>query len=268
MPTVNFNGTGFFYDESGSGQPVIFIHGVWMSGRFFEKQLTHFGQQHRAIALDLRSHGCSEKTQTGNTVFQYARDLGGFIEALGLSRPVLVGWSMGALVIWEYLRQFGTANVQGTVIVEQSPYEYAAPGWQHGGVDMKILREIMSGLQDNQEGVVRGFFLSMFHRGPTEEESAWMVAEACKPPASIAAAIFFDQTVLDCRGVLPAVNIPTLVCFGAAEPKLVPTAIGEYIVRQMPNARLELFGNSNHCPFLEEANRFNEVVGRFIGSLR
>ena len=102
------------YEESGAGngRPIIFIHGVWMSARFFHKQLPDLGTTNHTIALDLRGHGASSHVSEGHTMPTYAADVRAFIKAKGLKDVVLVGWSMGCMVIWDYFKQFGDENTE------------------------------------------------------------------------------------------------------------------------------------------------------------
>jgi pimeloyl-ACP methyl ester carboxylesterase len=93
-----------------------------------------------------------------------------------------------------------------------------------------------------------------------------MVEEIMRPQCSVASAIIFDQTVQDYRPVLPSVTCPVLVLTGADE-KLVPIAAAEEVASRTRDARLVVFGESGHCPFLEEPDRFNEVVDGWIRSL-
>jgi non-heme chloroperoxidase len=105
----------------------------------------------------------------------------------------------------------------------------------------------------------------MFKEPPAPEEQAWMREEIMRPPASVASAIIFDQTMRDYRPVLPKVDVPALVVTGADE-KLVSVAAEELIASEMPDARVVVFEESSHCPFLEETDRFNETVGEFVRS--
>ena len=266
MPQLSVDGAELHFEDAGEGPPVVFIHGVWMSGRFFERQLPYFERRYRTITLDLRGHGRSSHAQSGHTVATYAQDLRALLEALGLEDAVLVGWSMGAFVIWDYVRQFGTEGLRGIVVVDQSPSDYKWPDWPYGFLDFEGLCHVMAGVQTDREALVRGFIPIMFKDGPAEADVAWMVEEIMRMPASIASAIIFDQTAQDYRPVLPSVTVPALVVTGRDE-KLVPIAAEEYVVEQMPNARLAVFEQSGHCPFLEEPDRFNEVVDEFVRSL-
>jgi pimeloyl-ACP methyl ester carboxylesterase len=267
MPELTVNRATLHYEDEGAGRPVVFVHGVWMSGRFFERQRPYFRDRYRTIVLDLRSHGRSPHVHEGHTVAQYARDLDAVIGELGLTGAVVVGWSMGALVIWDYVRQFGSGSLGGVVVVDQSPSDYRWPDWPHGFLDFEGLCHVMSAVQTDREALVRDFLPLMFKEPPTEHDKAWMVEEILRLPASVASAIIFDQTVQDYRSVLPSVTVPALVVTGADE-KLVPVAAEEEVASQLPDARLVVFEESGHCPFLEEPDRFNQVVDEFVAQLQ
>jgi pimeloyl-ACP methyl ester carboxylesterase len=266
MPTVTVNGADLHYEDEGSGAPVVFVHGVWMSGRFFERQRPYFRERYRTIVLDLRGHGRSEHVHTGHTVAQYARDLRAFMQALELRDAVVVGWSMGSLVLWEYVKQFGTDGLRAIVVVDQSPSDFKWPDWPQGFLDFEGLAHVMAAVQTDREALVRDFIPLMFKDPPSEADTAWMVEEIVRPPCSVASAIIFDQTVQDFRPVLPSVTVPALIVTGADE-KLVPLAAEQFVAEQMPDARLVVLEESGHCPFLEEPERFNQVVDEWIRSL-
>lgn len=173
---------------------------------------------------------------------------------------------MGSFVIWDYVRQFGVEGLRGIVVVDQSPSDFKWPDWPHGFLDFEELRHVMSAVQTDREALLREFIPLMFKDDPPADTVALVVEEATRLPESIASAIVFDQTVQDYRPVLPSVAVPALVCIGRDE-KLVPIAAGEYLCETMPDARLVVFEESGHCPFLEEPERFNEEVDRFASSL-
>ncbi|MFJ5624544.1 alpha/beta fold hydrolase [Peribacillus loiseleuriae] len=256
-------GIDIYYEEKGTGRPVIFLHGVWMSSRFFEKQLSYFAENYRSILLDFRSHGRSSHVHHGNTVATYAKDLHTFIEKLDLKDVVLVGWSMGAFVVWDYIKQFGSENIHSTIIVDELASDFKWPDFDIGAFDIATLSAFMTEIQTNRSEFLTGFLTSMFKAELKPDEVAWMLEEVTKMPESIASAILFDQSIVDYRGFLPSITVPTLLCFGREE-KVIPVAAGEHLKENISGSQLEIFENSCHCPFLEETERFNEVVDRFI----
>ncbi|WP_221567896.1 alpha/beta fold hydrolase [Alkalihalobacillus sp. TS-13] len=255
-----------YYEDVGEGVPVIFIHGVWMSSRFFKKQTEHFRKDHRVILLDLRGHGQSVKVHHGHTVANYARDLHTFIEKMELKDVVLVGWSMGAFVVWDYLQQFGEDNVKGTVIVDELASDFKWDDFPSGAFDFQTLIHLMREVQNNRVGFLTEFIPLMFKEELPQKEFDWMLEETTKLPESVSSAILFDQTVVDYRNQFESIKVPTLLCFGRAE-KLIPVEAGEYLNKHIVNSQLIVFEDSCHCPFLEEPENFNEVVTEFVQSL-
>lgn len=93
------NGVRLHVDDHGAGRPLVLVHGVWMSARYFARQLPLTKDGLRLVIPDLRGHGRSEDPGRGHTVSGYADDVNHLLERLDLRDVVLVGWSMGAMVL-------------------------------------------------------------------------------------------------------------------------------------------------------------------------
>jgi pimeloyl-ACP methyl ester carboxylesterase len=259
------NDCDLHYEEAGKGRPLLFIHGLWCSGQFFRLQLPFFSQRYRTIVLDLRGHGRSEHTPAGHVVAQHARDVHAFLQTLELDDVIVAGWSMGTLVMLEYVEQFGTERLTALVDIDQSPSDLKSDDWPHGLFDLPLLHQVHTGVQTDHAGTIEHLLPIMFQEPPSPDDAAWMTEELLRPSPGIAASILFDQTVLDYRETLSKVTIPTLLCYGRGDA--VPVAAGEYMLDRMPDAQLVVFEESNHLPFFEEPDRFNEVVDAWIQSL-
>lgn len=263
MPQVTVNGAALHYEDEGDGIPVVFLHGVWMSGRFFANQRPFFRERCRTLVPDFRAHGQSQHVHEGHTVAQYARDLRALLDAVEADGAILVGWSMGSLVIWELASQLGLGGIRGVIVVDQSPSDFRWPDWPDGFLDLPTLQHVMEAVQTDQAAMARDLVGLMFEEPPAEADAAWMVGEISRPPASVASAILFDQTLRDYRPSLGAVDVPSLVISGRHD-KLVPLSAAELVASAMPGAELVAFDESGHCPFLDENERFNDVVARFV----
>jgi pimeloyl-ACP methyl ester carboxylesterase len=261
MPTESVNGAELYYESTGEGVPVVFLHGVLMSSRFFSEQKP-LSEEYQTITLDFRGHGRSEKTDTGHTLPQYARDLEAFLDARNLSDVVLVGWSMGSLVAWEYVRQFGTDRFRGFVSVEQQPLDLEQEGYDHGVFGFDELRGLMELAQTDPHELAWSLIEQMLVDEPDSVEQT-LFDEITRVPPAIASAILFDQSVRDYRDAVTDVDVPTLVCLGEDETMLENAGV-EYVAENTPDAEVERFPNSGHCPFLEEPERFNQVLSSFI----
>jgi pimeloyl-ACP methyl ester carboxylesterase len=237
---------------------------MMMSGRFFQRQAP-LAQSHRVVIPDLRGHGDSEKVLHGHTVANYARDLHELFEKLDLHRPVLIGWSMGVMVANEYLKQFGQDDVAGLVICEQVPSDFAWPDYKYGFFTPEVLAQFVDLIQMDAAAFAHELVDLMLH-DPQPEDERWMEAEIVKVPPAIASTVLVNQTIRDDRPFYPTVKVPALVQFGR-DQKLTNPEAGQYIQGLVPGAQLEIFENSSHCPFWEEAETFNQSISRFAASL-
>ena len=256
------DGVELHYIEEGEGRPIVFIHGVWASARFFDRQIAGLGRRFRAIAVDLRGHGQSTMTLKDQTVAVYARDLKAFLERMGIERPVLVGWSMGAFVIWDHVRQFGPSGVAATVIVDQAPSDLRSPSEPEGLITIEALAAWHRRALTDRAALMHSVIPMMFSRPPVESEHRWMFEEMTRQPEVIAAAILVDQTFQDYRDIIENFLVPTLVCYGEKSPQ--PRASMHWIARTALNGEERLFEDCGHCLFLEAPEEFNRAVGAFV----
>lgn len=258
-------GVSLHYTACGSGDPILFVHGVWCSARFFRAQLADLGRDHRVIAVDLRGHGHSTKTLSHQTVPTYARDIEAFMDRLGLGQVVAVGWSMGAFVWWEHYRLFGADRLRGLVVIDQPPTDMCKPDFPDGLISPELMRDWHERVLVDQAALMREVLPMMFATPPSAADQEWMVAEMLQAPAAVAAAVLFDQSTRDYRDVVRGYPVPTLVCSGAKSGQ--PRAGSQLIVDGARAATLRVFEGCGHSLFYEDAAGFNTAVREFIGTL-
>jgi pimeloyl-ACP methyl ester carboxylesterase len=265
MPTVRCHGADLYFEDEGTGPPILFLHGVMTGLRFFEPQLSTLSADHRTVALDYRGHGRSEKTETGHAVSQYARDLDAFLDRLDLDDVLVVGWSMGALVAWEYVDRFGTDRLRGLVVVDMSASAFRWDDYDHGTTDLSRLSDTLELVQTDHERLLEQTIAAAF-AGPVDRDAhALAFDELSRTPPTVKSAILVDYTMRDYRDVLPGVDVPALVCAGADETWRSVAAVRD-VAERLPDADFELFEESGHCLSLEEPDRFSRVVGAFASS--
>lgn len=265
MPYTQCNGADLYYEDYGEGQPIVFLHGVMHSLRFFERQLTDLSDTYRTIAFDFRGHGRSEKTELGHTVAQYARDLHTFVEQRGLSDAVFVGWSMGAFVSWEYVDQFGTERVLGLIDVDIEASRFRWEDYEYGLYTLADLETTLELAQRDRTSLIERFTEQVF-ANPSDETVSLQFDEMSRTPAPIRSAILFDALTRDYRPVLPDIDVPMLVCAGADESRGTVAAV-RHVADLVPTTAFERFEDSGHGPHFEEPERFNRVVSEFVDSL-
>ncbi len=234
---------------------------------WWQKNVPELAESHRVIALDLRGHGLSGKTDEGHRLARYARDVRHLLATLELAGVSLVGWSMGASIVLDYLIRFGTDGVRSVALVEQSPRYLSASGWEHalgGDYSPEDLATFNQNLRFDRSGTAKGFLQSIFAEPPRSETIDEMYAETMKTPTEVAVASMTDMTYADLRPALEKVTVPALLLYGE-QSKLFPGDLGGWLQEQIPGSKLVRFEESGHCPFWEEPEKFNREVADFVG---
>jgi len=260
------DGARLAYDDAGTGRPVVLIHGVCMSRRFFERNTAALAERFRVISVDLRGHGESPASEGGHTVAQYAQDLKHLLDSLGLEDAVLVGWSMGTFVVWDLVRQFGSAGIAAHVNVSQGPTDLNAGGWDLGIFSIEELFSTVEAAQDDFRAVMEHFVPEMLMHAPSADDQALLLAETQRIGANAGTCILLNQSLQDYRAFAATYAVPTLLVWGTDE-KVVAAANGPWLQSTQPQAELVVFEQSGHCPMWEEPDRFNAVVGDWIEAL-
>ena len=145
------DGTEIFYKDWGAGQPVLFSHGWPLSSDAWDGQMIFMGQNgFRVIAHDRRSHGRSAQTWDGNHMDQYADDLAELIEALDLTKIILVGHSTGGGEVAHYIGRHGTGRVAKVLLTGAVPPLMLKTEANPGGLPIEVFDGIRKGTFDNR----------------------------------------------------------------------------------------------------------------------
>lgn len=257
------DGTLMTYVDKGEGPVVVLVHGVCMTSAFFTHNIDALADHHRVIAVDLRSHGDSPTSLTGNTVAQYARDLHALMAGLGLQDVTGVGWSMGSFVWWDHLTQFGTDRLRRLAVVSQGPADLTRADWPHGIADPDGLSEYVDAMQSDFSGFFAEFITEMFKNPVPDGDAAALLAEITKIEPNPGTVILADQTLRDYRGFLQGLDVPHLLVWGIDE-KVVKLASADWLSSALTDAELHVFADSGHCPMWEEPERFNALLTDWI----
>ena len=257
-----------YYEDHGYGKAILLIHAWTMNAEYWwQKNIPELSKSHRVIALDLRGHGLSGKTDEGHRLDQYARDVRHLLGALELAEVTMVGWSMGTSIVLSYLAQFGADGIRSLAFVEQSPRYLSAPGWEYplgGRYYPEDLATFNQNLRFDRPRAAKRFIRSMFAEPPPAETIDEMYAETTKTPTAVAINSMTSMTYADLRPELEKVTMPALLLYGERS-RLFPGGLGEWLQGQIPDSKLVTFEQSGHCPFWEEPEKFNREVANFAG---
>jgi pimeloyl-ACP methyl ester carboxylesterase len=113
--------TQIYYEEKGMGEPIIFIHGWATDHTFYKQHIAALSRKYHCISYDLRGCGASSAPYTGLTLASCAHDLRELIEALALKKVALFGLSLGASVIYAYVREFGCEYIDRIILADMPP---------------------------------------------------------------------------------------------------------------------------------------------------
>ena len=138
------NGMKLYYQDFGSGQPVILMHGWTSSHKIYSEPVKRLNKKARCIIYDHRGHGGSrDADQETVTMETLASDLNELIEGLSLSKVTLVGWSMGAGTAMTYIRNFGCSALRHVVLCDMTPRQINDTEWKLGLYQGKYTKEDM-----------------------------------------------------------------------------------------------------------------------------
>ncbi|HUF10394.1 MAG TPA: alpha/beta hydrolase, partial [Rhodothermales bacterium] len=123
MPTIQVNDAALFYDDKGSGEPLLLLHGLGSSTLDWEPQIAAFSDRYRVIALDMRGSGKSRDTRHPAGPFsirQFAADSAAVLDRLGASPAHVAGLSMGGMIAFQLAVDF-PASVKTLCIINSGP---------------------------------------------------------------------------------------------------------------------------------------------------
>jgi non-heme chloroperoxidase len=215
-----------YYEDHGTGQPVVLIHGYPLNGHSWEKQERVLLQAgHRVITYDRRGFGQSSQPTTGYDYDTFAADLNTLLEHLDLHDAVLVGHSMGTGEVTRYLGRYGSARVAKGVLVAPIPPYLLQTGDNPEGVPLSVFDGFVQAAQADAPAWMKGFLDNFYNfdtlRGTLVSDQAWQASWNLAVTASATAAVACIGTwATDFRDDLPEIDVPVLVIHGDADQVL------------------------------------------------
>lgn len=258
------DGTRISVQEAGNaqGQPIIFIHGLLGSHLSWEKQISSPElQRYRLITFDMRGHGMSDKPDQAEAYRdgrRWADDLSAVIAGSGAQQPVLVGWSLGAAVITNYLSAYTDAQIAGALyvggVIELKQDQLVAQPQVYEAMASSDLRTHLDG--------ERRFVALCFATPPDDTMLQRTTAIAAMASGTMQGAVP-EMTIASTEG-LGSMHKPLLLIYGERDSLVQPDASTARAKALYPRATMKLYPTSGHSPFFEEAARFNRDLSSFV----
>lgn len=258
---------------SGNGPPLVLLHGWTSTHRDWNPFLAAFEARHQVFRWDARGHGGHPLvTQSVPSAPRMARDLQNLLDHYGLEKAVVAGHSMGALTLWQYLRDFGEERLSHLVIIDQSPRLLTDDTWKngiYGDFDHHRNAAFIDALErDFAEALLRlvAFGHNAKARAAYLDNTAGMVSARQRLQSLVPRPLidcWASLSAADYRDVLATITLPTLLVYGGAS-NFYSTATACYVRDSIPSARLHIYDDVDHAPHLWERERFVRDVLDFV----
>ena len=260
---------------AGSGTPIVMLHGWTASHQEWAPFVPALTRHHRVFRWDARGHGGHALTvPSAPTVQRMARDLANLMAHYALHDAVLVGHSMGALTIWEYIREYGTALVAKLCLIDQSPKLLTDEDWSwgiYGDFNRGRAAGFVAEMQDDfAEAVMRLTAYGLNPRARLKYEAnapGWQRAREALQKLHPAPLIetWNSLTEADYRDVLERIDIPALLIYGE-ESNFYHTSTAHFVRDRIPRALMHIYEGTDHSPHQWQRERFERDLLEFIGS--
>ena len=277
MPRVQVGTSGstpveLYYEDQGSGRPVVLIHGWPLSGRSWEAQVPALVEAgHRVVTYDRRGFGDSSRPWDGYDYDTFAADLKALLEHLDLRDATLVGFSMGGGEVVRYLSTYGSARVAKAVLAGAvPPYLYKAEDNPEGALDEATIQGFLDAIAGDRLAFLDGFLQQFFSAGGEQKvseplrRSAWNTASLASPKGTYDCVNAWGRT--DFRPDLAKVDVPLLVLHGD-EDAIVPFEVsGKRVADTVPGTTTVVIQGGPHGFNASHAEEFNRGLLEFLAS--
>jgi non-heme chloroperoxidase len=267
----NSGNIDLYYEDHGTGKPVVLIHGYPLSGASWEKQTAVLlAAGYRVITYDRRGFGKSSQPTTGYNYDTFAEDLHKLVTQLELRDFALAGFSMGGGEVARYIGKYGSKGVSKAVFISSVPPFLLKTPDNAEGVDGSVFEGIQKAIAADRYGFFTEFFKNFYNTdlllGKRVSEQAvqasWNIAAGASATASLACVPTWHE---DFRKDLTRVDVPTLVIHGDAD-RIVPiSAAGQRTAKLVKGARISVVKDGPHCITWTHADEVNSELLHFLG---
>ena len=259
-----------YYENSGTGLPVVFIHGWPLNGSMWEYQVTQLPQQGlRCITYDRRGFGKSDRPFGCYGYNTLAGDLKALLDELDLHEVTLVGFSMGGGEIAKYFSLYGGERVAKVVLISAVvPYMLQTED-NPDGVPQEAFDKMLKEMTDDRPGFLEEFNkdfygVELLNQPVTSAYLANALTQGlnASPIATIECAKSFSST--DFRDDVPKINVPTLIIHGDKDKTVPIKATAEQAVENIKGAVLKVYEGAPHGLWFTEKDKLNQDLIDFI----
>lgn len=273
--TENSADINIYYEDLGSGQPVVLIHGFPLSGHSWEKQTAALVDAgFRVIAYDRRGFGASSKPSKGYDYDTFAADLNELMTSLDLRDAVLCGFSMGSGEVTRYLSTYGSERVKKAVLMGAIPPFLLKTEDNPEGVDQSVFDGIKEQIVADRPSFFAGFFDNFFNTDKLgggilstariTDEAVQMSFNVAVQSSAIATLACVDTWLTDFRADLGKIDVPVLIIHGDDDRILPLASTSERLPALIKNSRLVIIEGGPHAINWTHADKVNPPFLEFL----
>lgn len=256
--------------EAGHGQPMILLHGWSSHGGYFAPQLETLCDRFHLLCPDLPGHRNSIAPLTELTIPRLADGLHHLITERGIGNVVLVGWSMGAMVAFDYIARYGSEALAGLVVEDMTVRIINDADWPFGirnGFDTAQSEAAVQAMRNDWPSYAQGTLPRLFARAvpPDRKLLDWAAGEIAANDGRAMAALWQSMAEQDFRWLLPQLKLPVLLLHGG-DSQLYELAVHKWMAQQIPNVQRLCLERAGHAPHLESPVAFNAALTTFAAS--
>jgi non-heme chloroperoxidase len=258
------------YEDFGSGQPVVLIHGYPLSGRAWDKQVpVLLDDGRRVITYDRRGFGMSSQPAQGYEYDTFAADLHKLLEALDLRDATLVGHSMGTGEVTRYLGRYGSGRVAKGVLISPIPPFLLQTADNPDGVPASLFDGFKQAAQEDTPAWMKSFLETFYNfdkfRGTLVSDQAfqasWNIATAASAIAAVACVPTWET---DFRKDLPKIDVPMLVIQGDEDRVLPYPKTGKRLHGLIKDLQTVVIDAGPHAIAWTHADQVNSALLKFL----
>jgi non-heme chloroperoxidase len=261
MPMIERDAISIYFETTGEGRPVVFLHGWTMDHELWDRQVTAFAPSYRCVTVDLRGHGSSSKPVDGYGYEEHVEDLHELLGALDLRHATLVGSSMGGAIAIQ-LAAVHPERVVQVVTVGTPPQLVADDQWPEGR-PLEVVGAFLELQRVARERTMRRIVEDSARAELGEAMNAWLFQVALRSPSWAAIGSWKGALASSAAPFIGRLAVPLLVIQGRHDA-FVSGAAASRLAAEAPDSRLAWFENSAHFPFLEETELFNGELAKFL----
>jgi microsomal epoxide hydrolase len=221
--------------------------------------MRHFAASHRVVALDPRSQGDSDKPAEGNYHERRGRDIQEVIELLRLAPAIVVSWSMAVPETLSMVNEFGSDALRAVVFVDGRVSNETSPE------ALEAFHARMRSLMLDRKEAAREIVPTWFRKPHSDALYRAMAAASIKTPTNTAIALQTNALSFDYRPVLAKLPKDALLVYREGPDN---QAFAKTVRDRLPTAQIEFMDGVGHALFLDDTERFNSIMEKFVKSLR